>query len=297
MICSSKRQKTPLPIVLKNEIAEVINIEEAEFERPPVVAKNNLAAIINLEEVQFEEQIEREFYLPVAAAQQPELARRQRIIPIVSPIRNPPITFPLVVENLVSLQKTDMDLRSGKTVELTDGSFLKIAKIIRNVQTDEVLLRGWPLKRCTDLRGLTERMLNELCFVLQVDLDDNRDIWEQNIIERNIIDAVKIRRLVSTNFSVPHWRFSVSDLPHFETEIERKAYVRNHERLVVRWKYLTFFDNATDRAKNPLYPFHIRKKCFERLTEPECSPGCYMVALDPVKARRNGKYTFGDACK
>ncbi|CAL3966626.1 unnamed protein product [Diplocarpon coronariae] len=225
--------------------------------------------VINLEE-KFEQQIEDEFYR--AAPLQP--AQRLRNAQVVcGPPRNPPIVLPLL--EIDAFKHENMSLRAGKTVELTDGTFIKIAKVIKNIRTDEVTLRGWLLQRCTDLKGLLPFKLNEVCFVFQVELDDRRSVLEQSVVEIGIGSLVRLRRLVSTNFPFPHLRFPKSDLP-FVSDQENKQYVRTSERLVVRWKFTTFYKNAWERMKNPMYPVHIQKRILERLSEKECTHGCFM---------------------
>ncbi|PBP27536.1 C-5 cytosine-specific DNA methylase [Diplocarpon rosae] len=269
-----KRIKTPVLVDLKQPRRPASapmagsNHRQGELKTDPYPGPEP-RVVINLEE-EFERQIEDEFYH--AAPFQPAQKLRN-VRAVCGPPRNPPIILPLL--EIDTFQHKDMALRAGKTAELADGTFVKIIKVIKNIQTDEVTLRGWLLQRCTDLKGLLPFQLNEVCFVFQVELDDRRPVLEQSVVEIGVDALVKLRRLVSTNFPFPHLRFPKSDLP-FVSDEENKRYVRTFERLVVRWKFTTFYENAWERTKNPIYPVHIQKRLLERLSENECTSGCFM---------------------
>ncbi|KAG4440342.1 hypothetical protein IFR05_004194 [Cadophora sp. M221] len=224
--------------------------------------------IINIDDL--EERFEAEFYGAASQAQ-------ARAPP--TPARNLPIRFPQV--ELDSHSVYGIKLKKGKTVEFLDGNFLKIGQIIKNSHTGEVAVRGWPLKRCSHLHGLLPKKLNELCFVLEVELDDPRPTLEQSMVQVGLEGLVKIRHLVSTNYPHPHLGFPRTGLP-YETKDDNLEYVKDYERLVVRWKFVTFYDNAAEHSRTPVYPINIRKKILIGLAEEECTPGCYM---DPAALR------------
>ncbi|KAK0128323.1 hypothetical protein ONS95_000298 [Cadophora gregata] len=224
--------------------------------------------IINVDDL--EERFENEFYGEATQNQ----ARAQ---PIAA--RNLPICFPL--EELDSFDVRGVYLKKGKTVEFLNGSFLKIAKIIKNTYTEEVVLRGWLMKRCSHMKGLLPKKLNEVCFVLEVELDDPRPVMEQAMVQVGLEGLVKIRHVVSTNYPHPHLGFPRTGLP-YDTKEDNMEYVKDYERLVVRWKCLTYYDNASEHARILKYPINIRKKLLLGLTEKECTPGCFM---DPATLR------------
>ncbi|KAH7342482.1 S-adenosyl-L-methionine-dependent methyltransferase [Rhexocercosporidium sp. MPI-PUGE-AT-0058] len=224
--------------------------------------------IINVDDL--EERFEAEFYGVTSQAQ----ARAQPI-----PARNLSIRFPQVELDTYSVH--GIKLKKGKTVEFLNGDFLKIGKIVKNSQTGEVVVRGWPLKRCSQMRGLLPKKLNELCFVLEVELDDPRPTLEQSMVQVGLEGLVKIRHLISTNYPHPHLGFPRTGLP-YESKDDNLEYVKDYERLVVRWKFITFYDNATEHARTPIYPTNIHKKILAGLNEEDCTPGCYM---DPAALR------------
>ncbi|KAH7419546.1 S-adenosyl-L-methionine-dependent methyltransferase [Cadophora sp. MPI-SDFR-AT-0126] len=234
--------------------------------------------IINVDDL--EERFEAEFYGPASQIQ----ARAQPI-----PARNLPICFPQ--EELDSFDIHGVCLRRGKTAEFLNGTFLKIAKIIKNTYTKEVVLRGWMLKRCSHMMGLLPKKLNEVCFMLEVELDDSRPIMEQAMVQVGLEGLVKLRHVVSTNYPHPHLGFQREGLP-YDNKDDNMEYVKDYERLVVRWKFMTFYDNASEHARtNTLkYPINIRKKVLVGLDEKECTPGCFM---DPSALRHEWRgHTF-----
>lgn len=235
---------------------------------------------LNLDDL--EERFEEEFY---GRAAQETPRNRPSNVASLKPPRLSNISLPWITTPTYQLR--NMTLRSGKTVELSDGTFLKIDSVIQNLQSNEVRLRGWLMKKCSALNGLLPKKLNELCFTLEVESDDPRSIMEQNIIEKGLQGVHKLRHLICTNLPVPQLSFPRTNLP-FPTKQENVEYVRNFERLVVRWKLLTEYENSWERRRKTVYPINIRKISLEHLTEDECTPGCFM---DPaiLKAQWRGE--------
>ena len=204
------------------------------------------------------------------------VARRR--VPIA--VRNAPIQRPF--SEISSYECNGTALRAGKTVELRDGTFLHLKAVIHNPYdlndddgTHVVLFRGWLLKRCTNMNGLFEKRRNELCYVYEVDADDPRQIQEQSVLEVSLADVLKVRQLVRTNRPFPQYRYSLHDLP----EVPQDQYIRDEERLVVRWKLTTIFPHAQERVafqKEQHYLLPIIRK-IESLTERECTRGYYAL--------------------
>ena len=226
--------------------------------------------LINLDDL--EERFEAEFY---GAASQSQA----RAPPIAA--RNLTIRFPQ--EELDSFDVRGVHIKKGKTVEFLNGTFLKVAKIIKNGYTKEVVLRGWMLKRCSHMKGILPKKLNEVCFVLEVELDDPRSVMEQAMVQVGLEGVVKIRHVVSTNYPHPHLGFPRIGLP-YDIKEDNMEYVKDYERLVVRWKFITYYDNASEHARTSTlkYPINIRKTVLVGLSEKDCTPGCFM---DPAMLR------------
>ena len=181
-------------------------------------------------------------------------------------------------------------LKAGKTVELRNGSFLTLKTVIQNVQTDEVKLRGWQLRRAREVEGLHKK-LNEIVFIFEVTLDDQQTCWEQNVIEVAVNDILRIRKLICTNRSFPDCRWD-PDYVQGKTRKEQTEYVEKHEVLVARWKSITNFDTERDRLQNLKQPNKYRQRRLERLSEDECTSG-YSIPSETLRFLYRGDTVLG----
>lgn len=125
-------------------------------------------------------------------------------------------------------------LKPGKTVEMADGSFLRIKIILEDRRTGEIFLRGFRFERNKSMNGSLEFKLNEVTMITKYNPKDARCVTEQSIETVELASVVKIRELVRTNQQFPALSFR-------ETEPGRprlsKKYIKDHCRLVCRWKY------------------------------------------------------------
>jgi hypothetical protein len=187
----------------------------------------------------------------------------------------------------------EVSLKAGKTVEVNDGSFLKIWAVLQNLQTDEVTLRGWKLKRARELEGVLNKKVNEVTFIFEVDLDDPRHYLEQSIEEVWLKDLRQIRKMVCTNRPFPECRFDLNYVPG-STAKERMEYVEEMEVLVARWKFTTKFHSARDRLDNTIKPNNYQSCQLESLKDFECSHGGqYKMSADLRRYIWRGDTIFG----
>jgi hypothetical protein len=101
-------------------------------------------------------------------------------------------------------------LKSGKVVELRSlGNFVQITSVIQNLETDEIQLRGLPLKRSRQVDAMLPKRRNEVCFIYDMDQDDPRSALEQSIIEVKLSQIMKIRKLICTNRPFPECRYDM----------------------------------------------------------------------------------------
>jgi hypothetical protein len=236
--------------------------------------------------------------------------------------RNPAVTFPWCEVDTAKVQ--DGSLKPGKTVELDDGTFLTIVKVIQSVYGGEVKLRGSLLKRRKDMAGMFQKKVNELCYVYEIFLDDPRPLLVQSLVEVGAERVIKGRVLIRTNYPFP------AHNPHFDEKgnkatDDKTRWWQENERLVVRWKYVMFYDNAQEHAKSPKYQGNIRKSQIVGLEEEECTATSgdvnYYLPPDIQRWQWRGdtslggshnapnrgigqnpggtsqKYTYGDSCK
>lgn len=169
----------------------------------------------------------------------PTVPRRRSTI---SPLRNPPIVHPLY--SITSTMFLNLALGPEVVVELADGDFLKITDMIRNVDTGVVMLRGHRFQRTRDLNGLLAKKRNELCWVTEVDEDDERSASVQRLAEVPASSVTRVRKALITNMSFPAATYRNTPHPGDLENIE-------HEGIVaVRWKYTTTWPSAKARVNN-----------------------------------------------
>lgn len=190
--------------------------------------------------------------------------RKQRKSAIKIP-RNAPIQMPFA--EIPSKVHMGMNLRALMTVELAvDESqeyekYLRIKNIVKNSLNGEVMLRGWLFRRANSMGGLIDTKLNEVLLILDVDLDDNRDILEQSVLEVPISEVIMIKKLVMTNKSMETRRFD-------RTELRKgKEFVYDNLELFCRWKLINRYLNSTERRKGRAEEWSL-----ESLRESECTP-------------------------
>jgi DNA (cytosine-5)-methyltransferase 1 len=295
---------------------QVIDLDETEdvFKHNGLVPEG--AEVIDVES--FEEKFLAEFEAEQALPANPARA--------TTSMRNLPVTFPWVT--LENIKIRDSALKAGKTVELTNGHFLQLTKILKNSVTKEIKLRGWLLKRTRNIGGLLEQKLNELCYVHEVLMDDSRPMLEQSVHEVGFEDVVETRLVIRTNWPFPAHRAifeSISD-----DMKANKKHAEKHDRLVVRWKYITYYENAQEQAKTPVYQGNTHKWELSPINEDKCSSPEHHLSPDIQRLQWRGdtlpggahnapiiggqtsgrnlershtlaasgqKYTYGDSCK
>jgi hypothetical protein len=169
----------------------------------------------------------------------PTLPRRRSTI---YPLRNPTIVHPLY--SITSSMILNLALGPEVVVELADGDFLKITDLIRNVDTGVVTLRGHRFQRTRDLNGLLAKKRNELCWVTEVDEDDERSASVQSLAEVAATSVTRIRKALITNMSFPAATFRNTPHPGDLQNVEREGIV------AVRWKYTTTWPSAKARVNN-----------------------------------------------
>ncbi|RFU29375.1 hypothetical protein B7463_g6978, partial [Scytalidium lignicola] len=178
-----------------------------------------------------------------------------------------------------------LDLRTGKTVELKDGSFLRISAIIRNSLTGEMSLRGNTLQRTRDLNGMLERKANEVCLFYEIDLDDHRSPSEQSVLEIPVKDVAKLRTLRCTNQHFPDCRATDPSFFRDKQQIDEEG------GLTLRWKYTCIYASASDRQQNC-----YKERILEHIRESE-SPAVFSISDSVKRFCWRGKTELGGSYK
>ena len=168
-------------------------------------------------------------------------------------------------------------LKPGKTVEMADGSFLRIKIILEDRRTGEIFLRGFRFERNKSMNGSLEFKLNEVTMITRYNPKDARCVTEQSIETVELASVVKIRELVRKNQQFPGLSFR-------ETEPGRprlsKKYIKDHCRLVCRWKYLEI-----DKKTGSLIA----------LTDVESDEGCSVLQTE-LRTKFRGRTIKGGTC-
>ncbi|KAL5353359.1 hypothetical protein ACLOAV_001395 [Pseudogymnoascus australis] len=160
----------------------------------------------------------------------------------IYPLRNPPITHPLYIITATII--STLSLTISTVVELSDGDFLQITDLIRNVDTGAITLRGHRFQRTRDLNGLLAKKRNELCWVTEVDDDDERPAAVQSLSEVPGSSVTRVRKALITNMAFPAATYRNIPLTVDPANVENEGIV------AVRWKYTTTWPSAKERVNN-----------------------------------------------
>ena len=169
-------------------------------------------------------------------------------------------------------------LRHGKTVEMTDGAFLKIKTILEDRRTGDIFLKGFRFQRAVSLDGLLEYKRNEVARILKLDKNDRRDILDQSEEVIELAAVVRIRELVTTNQQFPALSYRETD-PESTGFSDRFIY--DHCRLVCRSNYVKVSQNEG----------FLRK-----MSENESDNGC-SVPPDSLRYSFRGHTRKGGDCR
>ncbi|KAI9880748.1 MAG: hypothetical protein M1830_000637 [Pleopsidium flavum] len=188
-------------------------------------------------------------------------------------------------DTLERFSSDNRTLKAGKTVELSDGDFLRITLILCDRASTEVFLRGHRFRRVKRLNGVLELKLNELAMVLEVEHSDPRNAMVQGVEQIPLSQVGRVRELITTNRPYPELSFRTLDQRYFCDE-----YISNNCRLVCRWKYILSFKTARDRELNK-----DCEKCIARFRATEIENG---LSVSDTTLRQNwrGDTINGGAC-
>lgn len=309
-VSTPRANKNPLRQTSPLISQDIIELDDEEA--LPLFKLPDGAELINLEDYDGEDALEEEI-LGIG----PEILNKDNIKRPSLARRNPDILPPDV--EISSIPWKSSVLRPGKTVEISDGSFIKIKSLIKDITNDEVSIRGWKLVRTRDfvLGGIVRKKRNEVAFLHEIDRDDGRDVWEQSVHAIRPEEVARIRRLVCTNRPFPECRYQKEDIPSeikMKEEKEAMRHVEDEMVLVARWALVARFSNAETRVRTASVLDRPRNSVILRsLREDECTKGDY--ADSHIKqllwrgetvlggsgnlnsGSSSSRYTYGDGCK
>ncbi|KAI4712674.1 hypothetical protein J4E89_002942 [Alternaria sp. Ai002NY15] len=165
--------------------------------------------------------------------------------------RKPPASNDISLPD-VAIQKykisTGFVIKPGDTVELKDhsiqnegamhsGDFLRIKNILMNLETDEVRLRGWRMRRTKYLGQVFDWKMNELGMVLRLDEDDPTSPFVAGMEDVEVEDVLRARDCTLTNKPYPFLSFrsdGCAAWPNGMTKDNIKRQIFHGGRLICR---------------------------------------------------------------
>jgi 16S rRNA G966 N2-methylase RsmD len=142
---------------------------------------------------------------------------------------------PELVANTV--KPKGLDLHTGVTVELHNGSFLWI-DTVREDAWGQVTIRGYRLVRdgyCGS--RLPDGRVNELVWINEVDEEGHRAGLESVLYETKASDVKRIREVIYTNCPWPKVSFK-DDLRAMGRNVPTATEPKDNGKLYCRWKYI-----------------------------------------------------------
>lgn len=185
---------------------------------------------------------------------------------------------------LNTLIHNQIELKAGVTVELLDGTFMRIKTIAQETSMLEANIHGWIFERNRHMKGL-DRNPNEVCWILHVREDDTREHSTQGMVSVAISKIKKERRLLMTNQPFPALNFRVDEQ---SPDIDR---IESIGVLICRYKYVCIYQDEKDKKDNTWC-----ERAYIRLRAAE-SDNSYGVSDEGLRQAWRGETVKGGACK
>ena len=169
--------------------------------------------------------------------------------------------------------------RKGKSVELHDGTFLRICEVLKD-DASEVFLRGPRFQRLESMDSLVPRRINELCWIVNIypgdnGLDNNES--DDNYEEVGLSDVKGLRRICLTNHLYP--AFSAEDQSGTLQEIRREGI------LYCRCRYTRIWDSMARKQR-------IVEEAITFLSKEEADPG-FQATSETIRHQWRGTTRMG----
>ncbi|KAL8701395.1 MAG: hypothetical protein Q9201_004933 [Fulgogasparrea decipioides] len=196
--------------------------------------------------------------------------------PPKAPTRNLAVEYPF--RKLSTYHHNGIHLREKLDIEFQDralitklnpveaevpphNSFMRIQEIVEDTRDQTVTLRGWLFERAKHFKGMLEKKLNEVCWVLHEDEGDDRDIKVQAMVTISVTDVIRRRKIRLTNQPWPRLSY-FDDLNGTE---DPKDVIRDERLLVCRWKYIHSYRGVDQRVSK-----HWSERRLEILSKADC---------------------------
>ncbi|KAI9809324.1 MAG: hypothetical protein M1825_002615 [Sarcosagium campestre] len=129
----------------------------------------------------------------------------------------------------------DLTLKAHDTVELKNGDFLRISRIVKDVTLQEIYLIGWLFRRTRALPGTIARNKNEVVWILSLVKERNHPHCQHDMSFASVHEVIRLRQLILTN--TPYPRLSFKGNADTADDPETQA------QLVCRFKWLQFYED------------------------------------------------------
>lgn len=199
-------------------------------------------------------------------------------------------------------------MRPGDAVEFRDKTgqitlFLKICLVIKDLSSDEVVLRGHVYRRNQTFGAMLSWKVNEVCAETEVYEDDARSAWAQCMVDVPLERILKKRRLDVTQLEFPYgsWRdhTSVDSTKPGGREVLQS--IAENDLLACRYVLTTFHRNTESRLRGDKPRYLLRRVIDEdvseikRLRSTLGSRNAAIRALNNTRMRRTWTVTSQEA--
>jgi DNA (cytosine-5)-methyltransferase 1 len=158
--------------------------------------------------------------------------------------------------------------RRGKSVELQNGSFLKIQEIIKD-GSNEVFLRGWRFERLEEMETLVPQRKNEVCQIIDLLPGQTHPAYDQ--VPLTEVKGMRIIRVTNRRYQ-----------PTTDTGS------REDGLLVCRLKYIRIWEKVSGRGQKT----RISEEALVFLTQDEANPG-HGIAHETLRWEWRGETQLG----
>ena len=151
----------------------------------------------------------------------------------------------------------------GDTVELRNGSFLRVKKVFQDKTRNGYSIVGWRFVRNAETLGLPKDDLNEVYWAVHLAKNDPRPMAEKELVEVDSSQILRKRMMIMVNTTYQK-----------RTEAELEAH--GDGALFCRWKHIII--TKTEKLVRPWDAFHnharnISEASHQRLRYEECDDG------------------------
>ena len=155
-----------------------------------------------------------------------------------------------------------MFINSGDTVELHDGNFLRVKKVLYDEVHDRYSVEGWKFVRNAETLGLSKHDPNEVYWAVHLTKNRPQLAAEQALVEVDSSQIVRKRKMNMVN--------------KIYSGHEKKSGLSVDDALFCRWKHVVITE--TGKVDRPSHAFgfppaEIMEASIQRLREDECDDG------------------------